>query len=175
MKFTFTLFIFVLSLMTGCTDRTAPSEILEYEGPFQEAEDLILYYSESASVQVRLTTAKLWEYENGDREFPEGIFMEFFGESGDITSTLKANEAFFDKKENRWRGRGDVEIRNMENNQQLDTEELFWKPDEGVMYTNKFVTINDNGEIMKCNSLRAAQDFSWYGCQKPEGDIRIQE
>ena len=101
--------------------------------------------------------------------------MEFFGEDNIITSTLRANEAYFDKKENRWRGRGDVEIRNMENNQQLDTEELFWKPDEGVMYTNKFVTINDNGEIMKCNSLRAAQDFSWYGCQKPEGDIRIEE
>ncbi|MCA6078183.1 LPS export ABC transporter periplasmic protein LptC [Fulvivirga sedimenti] len=165
-----------IACLTGCEEeKKAPSEILEYEGPFQEAEDLVMLYSESAKVQIRLTTPKLWEYENGDREFPEGIFLEFFNDEGEIGSTLRADEAFFFKEENKWRGRGDVEIRSMENNQQLDTEELYWKPAEQIMYTDKFVTIIDGDEIMTGTGMRAAQDFSWYGFGNPEGTFNISE
>jgi len=165
----------ILSLVSCDESDKKSTEILEYEGPFQEADDLVMLYSETAQVKIRLKAKKLWEYENGDREFPEGIFMEFFDENGDISSTLRADEAYFYKEENKWRGRGDVEIRSLENNQQLDTEELFWKPGEQVMYTDKFVTITENGEVMSGTGMRAAQDFSWYGFGDPEGTFSINE
>lgn len=173
------IFIFLLlsacNVLSSCEEAEKNTEILEYEGPFQEAEDLVMLYSETASVKIRLTAKKLWEYENGDREFPEGIFMEFFDETGNISSTLRADEAYFYKAENKWRGRGDVEIRSIENKQQLDTEELFWKPAEQIMYTDKFVTIVDGDDIMNGTGMRAAQDFSWYGFGNPDGTFSINE
>jgi LPS export ABC transporter protein LptC len=171
--------VFIITLvfiLFGCEDEgKRKTEILEYDGPFQEAQDLDMLYSESAQVKTRLKARKLWEYENGDREFPEGIYIEFYDEEGNISSTLRADEAYFYKGENKWRGRGDVEIRSKENNQQLDTEELFWKPAEQIMYTDKFVTIIDNEEIMTGTGMRAAQDFSWYGFGDPEGTFSINE
>ncbi len=178
MRYPVIIFILGVSgvLLQNCDDaKKAPAEILEYEGPFQEAEDLVMLYSETGQVQIRLSTDLLWEYENGDREFPEGIFIEFFDDEGEIGSTLRADEAYFFKEENKWRGRGDVEIRSLENNQQLDTEELFWKPAEQIMYTDKFVTIIDGDEIMTGTGMRAAQDFSWYGFGNPEGTFSISE
>jgi len=175
MRIAVCLFLAFLGFFSCEESANKNTEILEYEGPFQEAEDLVMLYSETAQVKIRLTTKRLWEYENGDREFPEGIFMEFFDEKGNISSTLRADEAYFYKAENKWRGRGDVEIRSKENNQQLDTEELFWKPAEQIMYTDKFVTIIDNEEIMTGTGMRAAQDFSWYGFGDPEGTFSINE
>ena len=174
------LYILILSLISlsavSCADEgEKKAEILEYEGPVQEAENLTMLYSETASVKIRLNASVLWEYENGDREFPKGIFMEFFDEEGNISSTLRADEAYYYKNENKWRGRGDVEIRSIENNQQLDTEELFWKPAEQIMYTDKFVTIIDGDEFMTGTGMRAAQDFSWYGFGNPEGTFSINE
>jgi hypothetical protein len=51
----------------------------------------------------------LYEYQNEDREFPEGVYMEFYDEFGKISSTLKANKAYYFKKKDQWRGQGNVE------------------------------------------------------------------
>jgi hypothetical protein len=46
------------------------------------------------------------------------------------------------KDENKWRRRGGkVEVINTAKQEQLNTEELFWKPDTKKIFTDKFVTI----------------------------------
>lgn len=169
-------YILLLSTLGACEKlEEKPKEIEPYKGPLQEAENLELYYSESATVKVKLTAPKLLEYANGDREFPEGLYMEFFDENGKKTSTLKANEAFYSKEEDQWRGRGNVVIKSLENNQELKTEELFWKPDEEKMFTDKFVTITLPDQVLYGRGLVAKQDFSSYEITKPEGVFYLKD
>jgi LPS export ABC transporter protein LptC len=150
-------------------------EPLEYKGPLREAENVELFYSENDSVKVKMTAPVLYELQDGDREFPKGIYLEFYNEFGKLKSILRANHAYFFKKENQWRGRGKVEVKNIESNEQLNTEELFWKPVEKKIFTDKFVTIRQEGDVIYGQGLQANQDMSEYTILKPEGEFEVKE
>ncbi len=167
-------FLFVFTAFS-CAENESTREILEYDGPLQEAENIIMHYSETADLKVRLEAAKLMEYENGDRDFPEGIYLEFYDETGAISSTLKADQAHYWKEKDLWRGRGNVVVKNYTNDDQLDTEELFWDPSVQEIYTDKVVIMTQGPDIMRGKGMKAAQDFSWYAWGDPEGVISIQE
>jgi LPS export ABC transporter protein LptC len=166
--------IFIILLAGSCSNNEL-QEPLEYTGPLSEAEDVELYYSDKDQVQVRLNAALLYEHQSGDREFPKGIFIEFFDEFGKLESTLKADEAYFFKADNQWRGRGDVEVTNTQKNEQLNTEELFWKPGEKRIFTDKFVTIKQQGDVIYGEGLDAAEDLSSYTITKLSGRFEVNE
>ncbi len=153
-----TLALFVL---TSCEDAER-KEILTYDGPQREVENIEYYNSEHGKVTVKMTADVVFEYQNGDREFPKGVAIEFFDEVGNIASTLKANHAFFFKEENKWRGQGKVEVKNMKQHEQLNTEELFWFPKDRNIKTDKFVTIRQQDNVIYGEGLEAKQDLSSY-------------
>lgn len=164
----------ILIIATACNTAEL-KEPVEYTGPLRKAENIELYYTEKDRVKVKMVAAELHEFKNGDREFPKGIYLEFYDEFGKMESTLRANHAFFTKKENLWRGRGKVEVKNLEKNEQLNTEELFWKQTEERIYTDKFVTIRQQGDVIYGEGLEAKQDMSDYVILKPTGDFEVKE
>lgn len=160
----FTIFLLILLcvvflLSCGNSDVAQP---VEYEGPLSEAEKVELYYSEKDQVKVKMIADLVYEFKNGDREFPKGIYLEFYDISGKLESTLRANHAYFFKGENQWRGRGKVEVKNIEKNEQLTTEELFWRPAEERIFTDQFVTIKQQDDVIYGTGLEAKQDMSDY-------------
>ena len=163
-----------LALATAC-NQSEVKEPLVYEGPLTVAENVELYYTEDNQVKVKLMAAVVNEFQNGDREFPKGIYLEFYDKDGHLESTLRANEAFYFKKENQWRGRGKVEVKNIEKNEQLNTEELFWKPDKEKIFTEKFVTIRQQSDVIYGQGLEAKQDMSDYIIKKPEGEFAVED
>jgi LPS export ABC transporter protein LptC len=164
----------VVLLIVSCGIKEAPKPVL-YEGPLKEAEDVDMLYTEKDQIKIKLKAKKINELQNGDREFPEGIYIEFFDETGKLTSTLVANQAYYFKQEDKWRGRGKVEVKNIEKNQQLNTEELFWKPETKKIFTEKFVTIRTESEILYGTGLDATENLSTYTITNPEGEIDVKE
>jgi LPS export ABC transporter protein LptC len=160
---------------TAACNTTELKEPLEYTGPLRKAENVELYYTEKDQVKVKMVAAELFEFDNGDREFPKGIYMEFFDDAGKMESTLRANHAFYFKKENQWRGQGKVEVKNLEKNEQLNTEELFWKPAQERIFTDKFVTIRQQGDVIYGEGLEATQDMSDYTIKKPAGEFEVED
>ena len=163
-----------LALLTACNTSDV-KEPLVYDGPLTVVENLELFYTENNHVKVKMNAAVVNEFENGDREFPKGIYLEFYKEDGHLESTLRANEAFYFKKEDQWRGRGKVEVKNIEKNEQLNTEELFWKPDKEKIFTEKFVTIRQQSDVIYGQGLEAKQDMSDYVIKKPEGEFSVED
>jgi LPS export ABC transporter protein LptC len=164
-----------IALLVAACNNTDLKVPLEYTGPLKKAENIELYYSEKDQVQVKMIAAEMQEFESGDREFPKGIYLEFYDEFGRMESTLRANHAYFFKKENQWRGRGKVEVKNIAKNEQLNTEELFWKPGEKKIFTDKFVTIRQQGDVIYGEGLTANQDMSDYIITKPMGDFEVRD
>lgn len=158
----------------GCNPPEAAKPIL-YDGALSEAEDVVMHYTEKDLLKVMLKAKKVLEYQNGDREFPEGIYLEFYDEVGKISSTLRANTAYFFKEENKWRGRGKVEVNNVEKQEQLSTEELFWMPGTKKIFTDKFVTIKLQNEVIYGTGFEANQDLSNYQIKNPEGEFVVDE
>lgn len=164
----------MLLFLSGCkTPETG--EPVEYEGPLQEATDVEMLYTEKDHIKSKMIAPRILEFKNGDREFPDGLYLEFYDETGKMTSSLKANHAYYFKKEDQWRGRGKVEVRNVQKKQQLNTEELFWRPLTKKIFTEKFVTITLESEVLYGTGLDALQDLSTYTIKKPEGDFVIKD
>jgi LPS export ABC transporter protein LptC len=168
-------FIFFMLITASACNTSELKEPIEYTGPVKKAENIELFYTEKDRVKVKMVAAELHEFLNGDREFPKGIYLEFYDEFGKMESTLRANHAFFTKKENLWRGRGKVEVKNIAKNEQLNTEELFWKQSEERIYTDKFVTIRQEGDVIYGEGLEAKQDMSDYVIKHPKGDFEVKE
>jgi LPS export ABC transporter protein LptC len=150
-------------------------EVQEYKGPLREVINMELLYSESDQVKVKMKAPVVNEFINGDREFPKGIYMEFFDVAGNLESTLKANHAFYFKEQNQWRGRGDVVVKNLIKHEQLNTEELFWKPTDKKIFTDKFVTIRQQGDVIYGEGMDAKQDLSDFEIKKVTGDFEVNE
>ncbi len=146
-----------------------------YEGPLREAEEVVMHYTEKDHLKAILKAKKIFEFQNGDQEFPEGIYLEFYSKEGKLTSTLKANTAFKFKNENKWRGRGNVEVKNIEKNQRLNSEELFWMPETRKIFTDKFVTITDVQDVLYGTGLDALEDMSLYTIKNPTGTMNVKD
>ena len=168
------IIVLAISVLASCDKKENVTPVI-YNGPMREGENVTMLYAEKDLLKMKLIGKKVLEFENGDREFPEGLFLEFYNEQGKLTSTLTANHAYFFKREYQWRGRGHVEVKNLETHEQLNTEELYWKPDTKRIFTDAFVTIREAGDVVYGKGLNAAQDLSQYTLDNPTGNFEASD
>ena len=164
-----------IAILAAACSKTENVQPEEYTGPLREAEQVELFYTENQVIKVKMQAEVVYEFQNGDREFPKGLYLEFYNEQGQLASTLSADNAYYFKGENKWRARGHVEVINLEKKEQLNTEELFWLPAEEKILTENFVTIRQQNDVIYGTGLEAKQDMSSYVIKNPQGEIEIKE
>ncbi|SMG43258.1 LPS export ABC transporter protein LptC [Marivirga sericea] len=168
-------FVFILFIV-ACSSGLEENKTFEkYTGPIMEADTVKILYSDSAKVRVIVNASKQYEFENGDREFPNDIFIEFYEPDGTMSSTLEANSAYFTKETNVYKAEGNVEVIGYIDPKKLNSEELYWEPTKEEIYTDTFVRIQSEDQISTGTGLRAKQDFSSYRILKPSGTIYLDE
>lgn len=171
-------FLFLMVIFFGiqaCEDRKELLQKELYEGPLMDMDSIRTMMTDSGNIVIRLTAPKQQDFENGDRVWPKGLFLEYFDEEGRVMSTFRSNYAIKLGDDNLYRGEGNVIVKNIENGDELNTEELFWDPEKEIFYTDKFVTIMSDGEIHTGEGLEANQDFSSYRIMKPSGSLQLEE
>jgi LPS export ABC transporter protein LptC len=172
----------VCFLIIGCSDDGQITNIKDYDGPMYELTNVETFYSTkrddtSAFLTYKLMADRQLIMENQDMRFPDGLYIENYSPEGTIAVTIRGNAGYYNKKENIYRAVGDVVVRNMEEEQTLNTEELFWKPGAGdeSIYTDKHVIIKTPTETIYGDGLRAPENFETYRILNPTGTITIQE
>lgn len=174
--FYISILVLLLSLLSCGGEETKLSDMEEYDGPAFESTGVEVLMSDSTVLKVKLTGNKQLQHQNGDLEFPEGIKVIFYSKSGIPITEITAQEGFKAADENIYRARGDVLVRDLVEKKNLSSEELFWDPDEQTIYTDKFVTIETNEELVLAEGLKAPQDFSTYELINPrDSEIIIRE
>lgn len=171
----FTYLLLLLSIITvfSCGNKSNEAlEFQEYTGPVIEIGPAINYYSDSAVVKMRMEAPRQLEFGNGDREFPEGLYLEFF-ENGEKTSTLQADYCYYTKEDDLYKATGNVIIKRVSNGDRLDTEELYWSQKDEEVFTDKNVIIQQEGELIKGIGLEAKQDFSYYKILEVTGTLPL--
>lgn len=169
-------FTFFLIFLYGCQEPSKDiSKMKNYDGPDIEVTNVETLYSDSASVRVKMNAPLQLEFHNGDRDFPKGVKMNFFNEKGENSAQLTANKGKFNKAQNLYTAIGNVEVKNLLEKKKLTTEELNWSVDKKQIYTDKFVTIETDKEILKGTGLEATQDFSHYKILKPSGIFMVDQ
>lgn len=162
-------------LMLGCSENKDLNGYNPYEGPMMEVENVETLFSDSAIVLTKLQADKQLEFENGNREFPDGVYIEFYEDDGRTSATITANQGYFNKKENKYTATGNVVVKSMLKNEELRTEELHWEPAKQELNTDKYVEIETENDIFMGNGLTAKQDFSDWRILSPTGTITIEE
>ena len=115
-----TIFL-LLVISLACSEKeTSIADMNVYEGPVRRGNDVEMTYSEESTKKVVLKAKVLLEFKEGNREFPEGMFIEFYNEQGKLSSTLKADYGYYFKDKNLWKATGDVQVESLEKNQQLN-------------------------------------------------------
>jgi LPS export ABC transporter protein LptC len=174
-------FIFVIVSVIGiffasCSGKTKTlAEMKEYEGPLKSMRNVVNLFSDSAIVKIRLSAPLQLEMKNGDQSFPKGLKVEFFEKDGTISSIMTANKGINYKAKNLFTATGNVVVNQILKGETLNTEELHWNRNERQIFTEKFVTITTEDELLNGTGLTASEDLSTYKITDPQGNFLLNE
>jgi LPS export ABC transporter protein LptC len=167
----FGCFVLCLLFSISCREDVDKSQLEFYEGPMRIGHDIELLHSDSAVVVVKLVAEKQLVFQNGDIQFPEGIVIHFYEKNGELSSTIRADRGSYEKRLNLYRGEGDVRVHNIPKEQKLSSEELFWDPNKKIIYTEKFVTVEEPDRLIQGTGMEADEGFNEYRFDKVSGVI----
>lgn len=140
--------------------------------------DLKTYYSDSGLLKVKIIAPELIRFEhveNSYDEYPKGLEVQFFDQFMNITSTLKCQYAKYYIENELWEAKSNVEVENIQDNESLNTELLYWDLKKEIIYSDEFVRIQTNNEIMFGQGFESTQDFSSWRILKPTGEFLIED
>lgn len=170
------LFLGIMSLLASCdSEMSEQAEKTIYQGPLRTLDDATIFHSDSGRLKAKVFAKKILNFQNEDREVPEGMFITFYDVDGSKSSTLQSDYAYYSSEDKIWRAQGNVIVNNFRNEETLKTEELFWDPKAGNVNTEKFVKIETPDEVITGTGLTAKQDFSEWSLKKPEGIFVIED
>ncbi len=141
----------IVIISFSCTKKTGiikSSDILSL--PSVTVRDDTTVYDDSGKVQLILIFPLMEQYDKKDEsyaEFREGVKVEVYEGHDKPTGHVTARYARFDLKKNIWELRDSVVVVN-ENNDKLETEQLFWDRDKDLIYTDRFVKITNADQIV---------------------------
>ena len=168
--------VVLTSIGFSCKDDLKdPDKEEKYTGPLIENRDVVTLYSDSAKLLIKLQAPVQQEFENGDGVFPEGLYVEFYQRPGNVSSTLRANYGKQERNKDIYIARGNVVLNNIQKQEKLETEELFWDKNKAQVYTDKFVKITTPERVLMGQGLQANQDLSRYRILKPTGTLDLTE
>ncbi|EMR02422.1 LPS export ABC transporter periplasmic protein LptC [Cesiribacter andamanensis] len=175
MKHVLVLFLLLSLGIWGCDGNEEIADLPPYVGPMMEADSIETLYSDSAVVRIRVEAPKRFEYDNGNSEFPQGIYIEFYEPDGSTSSTLKADKGYYFRERDRYTAVGNVLIDGKKDHNSLHTDTLHWSPPTQRIFTKARVMITEKLDTLWGVGLEAKQDFSEYTILNPEGTTMLSD
>ncbi|UOG75009.1 LPS export ABC transporter periplasmic protein LptC [Hymenobacter tibetensis] len=171
------LWLLAGTLVVGCKKADPETKKpVQYKGPLLESNNVLTLYSDSAKLQIKYTAPLEQQFENGDKLYPKGIKVEFYGEGGTkVRNTLQGDYGRYDKVKNLYFIRGNVFVSNEEKQQSMKTPQMYFDQVKQLIYTEDSVRIQTPTEILTGKGLTANQDFSRYTILKPAGIFTIDQ
>ena len=142
------------------------ADMEEYDGPRYETTDVNILVSDSTVIKLVMSGPRQLTHANNDLEFPEGIKIVFYDIEGKKTSEVTAQKGYYAIKTKLYKVTGYVVVKNLQKMETLRSEELFWDPSTEKIYTDKFVTVETEDQLIQAEGMEAPQDFSTYTFKK---------
>ena len=161
------LFIFgALLFLSACQNDTKEiDEVTKKDAifPTEKGKKIEILYTDSGLVRMRLTAPIMDHYTYNVKEhyteMPKGLYLEFFGDSSKVKTTLKANYGIRYEETKKTEVKYKVVVTNA-SGEVLNTEQLFWDEATRKIYTKEFVKITTKKEILQGKGMEANEDFT---------------
>ena len=163
----------------SCTNAPSDNLIqnLEEAIDYEVAEDVTIWYSDSAKVKARIEGKVLRRFIDRVKpfdEFSEGVIVDFFDAEGRVESKMEANYAIrYDKDELIVaRDPNGVVLSNVEGDTMISSE-IIWDSGEDRIYTQRFVKIITPSRIIWGQGFESNNDFSKGRIKSVEGQLEV--
>ena len=138
----------VAFIVYSCKGKLSEAESLNLaETPVQIVEDMFMQQTENGMVKMRAESPRMEKYEKDTLQyelFPDGFFVYAFDESGKLETEIVADNArhkkYMDGRET-WEAYGNVVVKNLINQEVMETDTLYWNQETEMIYTHCYVRI----------------------------------
>lgn len=123
------------------------------EKPEMKGYNLVMIYSDSAKIKYKVITPeylKMNQESEKYEEFPKGIYVISYDNNGGMMGSIKSKYAKKLEDEMLWEARNEVVIVNAEG-KKLETELLFWDMKKEIIYSDRYVKLTSDGQIIEGN------------------------
>jgi len=169
-----TAFALSLIITVACeNDVNEVERVTRFENPLEEvANEIEILYSEDGTVKAKLIAPEMLK--NSARkpytEFNKGLNLYIFDKNKKTTTEISANYGIKYDKDDTTVLRQNVKVINKDG-LILETEKLIRNDKTGELYTDAFVKIIKNAQIIKAMGFKANEDFSSYKFDSVQGIV----
>jgi len=160
--------------MVGCVNETAEVEKVTFDEnlPVESTYESQIIYSENAELKVKAFAPEMHRYigETEYSEMPKGVEVIFYDSISQESSKLTANYAIDRQTEFIMEAMDNVVVINAEG-ERLETEHLIWDRKSRRIYSEEFVTITTEDEVIMGDGFESNENFTKYKITKSRGEL----
>ncbi|MFO7873012.1 MAG: LPS export ABC transporter periplasmic protein LptC [Bacteroidales bacterium] len=168
--------LFGLAMLLSCQSDLESIEAVTHvdEGPIETAIDVEIIYSDEGHVRMIMEAPRMDRYENEDPylELPRGLDVVFYDSLENQTSRMSSKYAISYEETEIIEARNDVVVVN-EKGERLNTEHLTWNQQEETIFSEKFVKITTDDEVLYGEGLEADERFDSWRILDPHGTFQV--
>ena len=154
----------VAFVVYSCKGKLAEAEVLNLaETPVQVVDDMFMQQTENGMVKMRAEAPRMEKYEKDSLDyelFPEGFFVYGCDETGKLETEIVADNArhqkFEDGRES-WEAFGNVVVKNLINQEVMETDTLYWDQKNEKIYTHCYVRMYSPDGFMQGYGMESDQ------------------
>ena len=154
----------VAFVVYSCKGKLGEAESLDLdETPVQVVNDMFLQQTENGVVKLRAEAPRMEKYEKDSLDyelFPEGFFVFGFDETGKLETEIVSDNARHMKYEDgreTWEAFGNVVVKNLINQEVMETDTLYWDQENERIYTHCYVRMYSPDGFMQGYGMESDQ------------------
>jgi LPS export ABC transporter protein LptC len=156
-----------------------PEEIKELtnreELPSMTIENLTSTITDSGRVKYRFMTPEMKQFDKREKpatEFNKGLHLIVYNKKETIDAQIKCKQAIYHQSEDLWELSNDVEAVNSAGDV-INTELLFWNTKKKIIYSDKFIKITTQTEIITGYGFESDEKMENYKIKNINGILSI--
>ena len=155
----------VAFVVYSCKEKLGEAEQLDLEDtPTQVVNDMFVVQTENGNMKMRAEAPRMEKYSKGDtldyELFPEGFFVYGYDEQGRLETEIVADNARhmkYDDKRETWEAFGNVVVKNLINQEVMETDTLYWDQENEKIYTHCYVRMYSPDGFMQGYGMESDQ------------------
>ena len=154
----------VAFIVFSCKGKLGEAESLNLtETPVQIVDDMFIIQTENGMVKMRAEAPRMEKYERDSLDyelFPEGFFVYGYDESGKLETEIVADNARhlkYEDGEESWEAFGNVVVKNLINQEVMETDTLYWDQNNEKIYTHCYVRMYSPDGFMQGYGMESDQ------------------
>ena len=154
----------VAFVVYSCKGKLAEAEAVNMdEIPMQTVDDMFIVQSKNGVIQMRAQAPLMEKYEKDSLSyelFPEGFFVYGYADDGLLETEIIADNAKHVKHDNgeeTWSAFGNVVVKNLINQEVMETDTLYWDQKNEKIYTHCYVRMYSPKGFLQGYSMESDQ------------------